>query len=131
MILTPDSVASDAVIDVITRSREDDGMGLVQAAKVIRQDMSDKANTFHGNFDKKSQEDSVPTSLMMLVRMILEGTNISPTTSTATCQAALTISHLIKFNSVKWKRRESTTFVRHATRDMINSKTRKRSLIWV
>ena len=68
MILTPDSVASDAVIDAITRSREDDGMCLVQAAKVIPEDMFDKAKTFHGNFDKKSQEDSAPTSLMMLVR---------------------------------------------------------------
>ena len=63
MILTPDSV-----IDAITRSGEDDGMCLVQAAKVIRQDMFDKAKTFHGNFDKNSQEDSVPTSWMMLIR---------------------------------------------------------------
>ena len=52
---------------------------------------------------------------MMLVCIILEGTTISSTIiSTATCQAALTISQLITFNSVKWKRRESTTFVRHA-----------------
>ena len=55
VILTPDSVASDADIDAITRSRQDDGMCLVQAAKVIRQDMFDKARTFHVNFDKKSQ----------------------------------------------------------------------------
>ena len=76
---------------------------------------------------------------MMLVRMILEGTNISSTTSTATCQAVLTISQLIKFNSVKWKRRESTTFVRHSVSQetplhvylglMINSITRKGSLL--
>ena len=72
VIMTLDYVASDAVIDAITRSREDGGMCLVQAAKVIRQDMFDKAKTFHGNFGKKSQKDSVPTRLLMLVRMILE-----------------------------------------------------------
>ena len=101
--------------------------------------MFDKARTFHVNFDKKSQEDSVPTSLMMLVRIILEGTNISSTAYAATFQAALTISQLIKFNSVKRKHRESTTFVRHAVSQetslpvylglMIHSKPRKRSLI--
>ena len=75
----------------------------------------------------------------MLVRMILERTNISSTKSTATCQVALTISQLIKFNCVKWKRRESTTFVRHAVSQetplpiylglMIHSTPKKRSLI--
>ena len=49
---------------------------MVQAAKLIRQDLFKIENGFKFNFDKDSQKNSVPLSLIILLQMILEGTDV-------------------------------------------------------
>ena len=49
---------------------------MVQAAKLICQDLFKIENGFKFNFDKDSQKNSVPSSLIILLQMILEGTDV-------------------------------------------------------
>ena len=88
-------------------------MCLLKAAKIIRQDFFCSNSLFNINFDDSSQEASVPKSLLVLLRMILEGTNINLELFYAANHAALSLARLIEFNSVKHKRRETTIRRRH------------------
>ena len=101
----------DAFFENLERCREDDGMCLLKAAKIIRQDFFCSNSLFNRNFDYSSQEASVPKSLLVLLRMILEGTNINLELFYAANHATLSLAQLIKFNSVKHKRRDTT--IRH------------------
>ncbi len=49
---------------------------LARAAKIVRRDMLQLKNKFNGSFDTKCQEKSVPSSLLTLVSMVLNGPNI-------------------------------------------------------
>jgi len=59
--------------------------------------------SFNGSFKNSTEQDAVPTSLMALVRMILDGPNIKNQSElvTSTSRAALSISPLLMFNSAK------------------------------
>lgn len=46
---------------------DDDGKALVQAARLIFQDLFNKDKKFKFNFDKDSQKNSVPMSSIMLL----------------------------------------------------------------
>ena len=98
----------DAFFENLERCREDDGMCLLKAAKIIRQDFFCSNSLCNRNFDYSSQEASVPKSLLVLLRMILEGTNINLELFYAANHATLSLAQLIKFNSVKHKRRDTT-----------------------
>ena len=50
---------------------------MVQAARLIFQDLFNNNSKFKFNFDKDSQKNSVPMSSIMLLQMILEGTSVS------------------------------------------------------
>ena len=63
--------------------------------------------------DYSSQKYSVLQSLLLLIKMILQGRNINSESSNATNQAALSLAQLIKINSVKRKRRERTICSRY------------------
>lgn len=85
-------------------------MHLVRAAQVVRQEMFDTTFSFDGSFQANCQHDAVPPSLLALVNMILDGANIKH--QTTTIQAALTVSQLLVFNSVKHSRKMES-LVRH------------------
>ena len=114
-------------------------MCLLKAAKIVRQDLFGSNSLFNGNFDYSSEESSVSKSLLVLIRMILEGTPTNSESSYATNQAALSLAQLIKFNSVKHKRREATILARQTLSQetpllvylgfMIHSKTRMKGVI--
>ena len=87
-------------------------MCLLKAAKIVRQDLFGSNSLFNGNFDYSSEESSVSKSLLVLLRMILEGTPTNSESSYATNQGALSLAQLIKFNSVKHERREATILAR-------------------
>ena len=62
--------------------------------------------SFNGSFKPSCEQDVISPSLLTLVRMILDGLNIkhqSEVTETTT-RAALSISQLLMFNSVKYGR---------------------------
>ena len=50
---------------------------MVQAARLIFQDLFNNNNKFKFNFDMDSRKNSVPMSSIMLLQMILEGTSVS------------------------------------------------------
>ena len=67
---------------------------------MVRKEMFNQNFTFNGSF---SQQSVVPQSLLALVNMILEGPNIKHHNS-ANTTAAISISQLLMFNSVKHAR---------------------------
>jgi hypothetical protein len=117
---------------------------LVRAAQILRRDISKITNSFCGNFASDCQETSVPKSLTAFIQMILEGPNIDSHIDNSCVPAALSISQLIIFNSVKYTRKNTAAIptdaaVRHNTSRetplalylalIIHAETRKRDLI--
>ncbi|KAJ8380702.1 hypothetical protein SKAU_G00014800 [Synaphobranchus kaupii] len=115
---------------------DSDAMHLVRAAQVVRKEMFATKFNFDGSFHPNCQKESVPTSLLALVNMILDGANIKHQTQlleTGTTTAALTVSQLLVFNSVKHIRAaKSSGTVRHSRERValkVHAVTRKRGLI--
>ena len=129
----------DALFENLERCREDDDMYLLKAREILRQNIFGSNNLFNGRFDYSSQEFSVPKSLFVLLRMIVEGININSEPSYAANHAALSLAQLIEFNSVKRKGRETTICRRHTlSREtpllvylglIVHSKTRMKIII--
>ncbi|KAG0693362.1 hypothetical protein GWK47_027539 [Chionoecetes opilio] len=95
---------------------DSDAMHLVRAAQVVRREMFQTRFTLD-RFHADCQKDSVTPSLLALVNMILDGANIKHQTklaNTSTTTAALTVSQLLVFNSVKHERSVESTSVRHS-----------------
>ena len=120
---------------------DDDAMHLARAAQIVRKEMFEKNYVFDGSFKASCEQDVIPPSLMALVRMILDGPNIRHQSEVAatTTRAALSISQLLMFNSVKYGRCVDSSYDRH-NRDRetpltlyvalkIHAVTRKRMLV--
>ncbi|XP_038062580.1 uncharacterized protein LOC119733071 [Patiria miniata] len=85
---------------------DNDAMYLAKAASVVRREMFTNQLLFTGSFQRGSQQNSVPPSLLALVRMIQEGPNIEQQSKLASgnssrTPSALSISQLLMFNSVR------------------------------
>lgn len=118
---------------------DSDAVHLARAAQIVRRHMFGEAKPFNG-FPDGCQEESVPSLLLGMVRMILEGPSIKDQMEDTT-PAALAIAQLLKFNSVKHKRSHAkpSTSVRHSTAQetpvpmyvgmMLHAHTRKRELV--
>jgi len=94
---------------------DSEAIHLVRTAKIVRSHLFGKAKPFAG-FPVGCQKESVPPLLLALVNLILEGPSIQDHCE-ATTPAALSIAQLLKFNSIKHKRRQATTqsgTVRHS-----------------
>ncbi|KAG7161157.1 hypothetical protein Hamer_G024212, partial [Homarus americanus] len=81
---------------------DSDAVHLACAAQIVRCHMFGEAKPFNG-FPQRCQEESVPSLLLALVNLVLEGPSINDQIAD-TSPAALTIAHLLKFNSIKHKR---------------------------
>ena len=97
---------------------DNDAIYLMRAAQVVHKELFHvKMKQFDGSFPPGCQPDSVPSSLLTLVNMIQDGANIKDQTqlaSTATTNAALSVSQLLLFNSVKQSlNAKSSIDVRH------------------
>lgn len=117
VLLTFDTDIADALQKACEHDNYDnDAMHLARAAQVVRRDMFRRKFTFDGSFKPGCQEDAVPPSLLALVNMIQEGPSIKHQTEAATSNAAaLSISQLVIFNSVKHHRRSDTAgLTRHS-----------------
>ena len=81
-------------------------MHLVRAAQIVRKEMFEKKNLFDGSFKHSTEQEAVAPSLMVLVRMILDGPSIKHQSDTgmSASRAALSISQILMFNSVKYCR---------------------------
>ena len=61
MLTTEDSTI-DSFFENLERCSEDDGMCLLKATKIIRQDLFGLNSLFNGNFDYRSQDSAAPKS---------------------------------------------------------------------
>ena len=97
---------------------DNDVVYLMRAAQVIRKELFIiKIKQFDGFFTSECQQDSVALLLLALVNMIQDGPNIKHQTqlaSNASTTAALSVSQLVVFNSVKQSRNSKPSVnVRH------------------
>ena len=77
---------------------EGDAVLLAKVAKIVRKEIASyKSFSFDGKFPSGCQHGSVPSTLKMLVSMLLNGANIKDQDSTDS-QATLTVSQTILFN---------------------------------
>ena len=96
---------------------------------------------FCGSFDAKCQEESVPISLLVLLDMVLNGTNINTQLSSASVpQPTLSLAQLLMFNcSVRRRENVTACSTKHNQERetplpiylcvMVHTKTRKRELV--
>lgn len=127
---------------------DNDAVHLARAATIVRKEMFKLKNSFIGSFDTECQENSVPASLLALVSMVINGTNIKTLTNDAPkVQSALTISQLLMYNSSVRRRSKdkdktasnTSVNVKHSQERetplpiylglMMHTKTRKRELV--
>ncbi|XP_006819496.1 uncharacterized protein LOC100378327 [Saccoglossus kowalevskii] len=80
-------------------------VNMTQIADSIRRDILTQKVTFSGSFDENSQVESVPQSLLSLVSMLINGSNITDQTCNKNLsQPVLTIAQLLVFSSIKRRR---------------------------
>ena len=79
--------------------------------------MLEDTKHFNGTFEEKCQEKSVPSLLLALVNMLLEGSSIKDQINACSTPATLSIAQIIKYNCVKHMRTQTnkSSFVRHCT----------------
>ena len=117
---------------------DNDAVHLAHAAQIVRRNIFGEAKSFTG-FPSGCQKSSVPSLLLALVNMILEGPSIKDQSEADTTPAALSIAQLLKFNSVKHRRAHGNVSVRHTIAQetpvptyiglMLHAQTRKRELV--
>ena len=104
-------VFEDDVGAALTKAYEldsdNDVVHLACAAHTMRRHMFEEAKPFNG-LPEGCQEESVPSLLLALVSMVLEGPRIKDQMAETT-PAALAIAQLLKFNCIKNKRAHCTT----------------------
>ena len=84
-------------------SGQAEGSTIFKAVKIIRKYMFETDEVFNRDFSEERQLKAVPSHLLLLLGLILEGSkdlNISDTTASV----ALKLSQLVRFNAVKKKR---------------------------
>lgn len=85
--------------------RDELSVMMTKIAHTIRNDIFLQKVTFSGSFDQMSQVESVPQSLLSLVSMLINGSNITDQTRNINLsQPVLTIAQLVVFNSIKKRR---------------------------
>ena len=82
-------------------NHQEDALTLMKAAKIVRNEIfSSHRFNFDGSFPRGCQQQSVPTSLIMLVNLLLKGGDVMDQDSTDS-QPCLTIAQLVLFNCKK------------------------------
>ena len=102
VVLTVTDEVGHALIK--TCSDEDDGIILSKAARIIRRSLLSTDEVFNGDVSRERHTASVPSSLVQLIELILEGKYVL-TKNPNLRRISENIAQLIRFNSVKQKRR--------------------------
>ena len=119
-------------------SSTDDVLVMADAAKRIRRVLFCESQIFDGDTSLECQESSVPTILVRLVSMLLEGGKPNRELNESQRRIACNIAQIIQFNAVKQTRKETTVKFRHSRENeppltviglQVHSKTRKKALI--
>ena len=106
-------LAFDDIGEALGKACEQDcdteAVHLARAAQIVRRYMFEDTDRFSGSFQGGCQEDSVPNVLVAMVNMVLDGPSIKNQSLSSSTQAALSIAQLLKFNSVKQRRKQGVT----------------------
>lgn len=126
------------------KNHDDEAMVISRAAKIIRRDLLDMEKMkYSGTFHENCQENSVPQSLRYVIGMLMSGgamfqESASQESDEAENQAVLSISQLIRFNSIVRRRKNSSAVYHSREREtplptyiglLLHAETRKRGLI--
>ena len=99
MVLVCNKDVGSAIRKACETDVDNDAVHLAKAANIVRRDMFKLKKQFSGSFDAKCQEESVPISLLVLVYMVLNGTDIKTQLSSASVpQPTLSLAQLLMFN---------------------------------
>ena len=101
------------------KSNDSDAICLARAAQIVRRDMFDKLFSFEGSFELNCQEKSVPTTLITLTRLLLEGPNIARQTDSPVRSEVLQLLSLLDITS------SSINHANHHLLQYVMVKTRK------
>ena len=112
-MLAFDSDIGTALKKVLGEDSDTEAKHLANAAKMVRKEMLSVKSNFQGTFEKNCQEESVQSSLISLVKMILYWPNIQDQLKSNTFQVALTIAQLLQFNFFSQRREENASSGRH------------------
>lgn len=143
VILVFESDIGHAINRACNQSCDNEAMIMSKAASIVRKElfeMRSSAKEFNGNFSHDCQGSSVPHSLLALVSMIHEGPSIKDQTRQVSSSSALSVSQIIAFNTVKYKRDKATSStIRHSRTQetplpiylglLLHAHTRKKELI--
>ena len=141
VVLVCNKDVGSAIRKACERDVDNDAVHLAKAANIVRRDMFKMKKQFSGSFDAKCQEESVPISLLELVYMVLNGTNIKTQLSSASVpQPTLSLAQLLMFNcSVRRRKYVTACSTKHNQERetplpiylgvMVHTKTRKRELV--
>ena len=141
ILLMFDEDIGRALAKVCQQDSDSDAVHLARAAQIVRRQLFDKSKPFDGSFSATCQEESVPSSLISLVNMILEGPSIKDQVYQHSNATALSLAQLLKFNAVKHarKQKDKPTYLRHSLERetllaiyvglKLHAETRKRELV--
>ena len=145
VLLAFDEDIGEALGKVCEQECDTEAVHLARAAQIVRRYMFEDTDRFSGSFQGGCQEDSVPNVLVAMVNMVLDGPSIKNQSLSSSTQAAISIAQLLKFNSVKQRRKQGATktqeppAVRHSTSQetplptyvglMLRAETCKRGLV--
>ena len=112
---------------------------LAKAAQIIRKDLLRHEQQFNGDISKERQFEGISSSIFQLISRIIEGGNAQDYTPKYPEKIIANLSQLVMFNTVKNKRKETVSHVRHSKLKepplpvylgmLIHNKTRKNVLV--
>nr|XP_054761374.1 uncharacterized protein LOC129267773 [Lytechinus pictus] len=140
VLLTYDTAIGDAIQMTCFDDDDSEALQLANAALIIRKQLFYQGRKFNGSLINDSAENTVPSRLLALVNMILDGPSIKSQTRKdgSSTRAARTISELIIFNSIQGNRVKKDAVRHNADREVpvptyiglkVHAQTRNRELI--
>ena len=112
---------------------------LAKAAQIIRKDLLRHEQQSNGDISKERQFEGISSSTFQLISLIIEGGNAQDYTPKYPEKIIANLSQLVMFNTVKNKRKETVSHVRHSKLKepplpvylgmLIHNKTRKNVLV--
>ena len=112
---------------------------LAKAAQIIRKDLLRHEQQFNGDISKERQFEGISSSTFQLISLIIKGGNAQDYTPKYPEKIIANLSQLVMFNTVKNKRKETVSHVRHSKLKepplpvylgmLIHNKTRKNVLV--
>ena len=106
-----------ALFNACSNSSTDNGFLLGKIAQLIRKDIFQHDSKFNGDFSKDRQCNSVPKSLLHLMGLIMEGNHNQEKASNKSLQIAANMAQMVKFNTIKGRRKADTQNSRHSKKN--------------